>query len=95
MWVTPLVLLGPTQAKGRLEWGTRFPPKARTRLSSPSCGVNDKEGYMPREIVTLQCGECKDRNYSTTKNKKTTTGRLEFSKFCRKCRKHTPHKEAK
>ena len=50
---------------------------------------------MPREIVTLQCGDCKDRNYSTTKNKKTTTGRLEFKKFCRKCRKHTTHKEAK
>ena len=50
---------------------------------------------MPREIVTLQCGECKDRNYSTTKNKKTTTGRLEFSKFCRKCRKHTPHTKFK
>ena len=46
---------------------------------------------MPREIVTLQCGDCKDRNYSTTKNKKTTTGRLEFSKFCRKCRKHSGH----
>ena len=50
---------------------------------------------MPREIVTLQCGECKDRNYSTTKNKKTTTGRLEFNKFCRKCRKHTPHTKFK
>ena len=50
---------------------------------------------MPREIVTLQCGECKDRNYSTMKNKKTTTGRLEFSKFCRTCRKHTSHKEVK
>ena len=50
---------------------------------------------MPREIVTLQCGECKDRNYSTTKNKKTTTARLEFNKFCRKCRKHTSHKEVK
>ncbi len=48
-----------------------------------------------REIVTLQCGECKERNYSTTKNKKTTTGRLEFSKFCKRCRKHTPHKEVK
>ncbi len=48
-----------------------------------------------REIVTLQCGECKERNYSTTKNKKTTTGRLEFSKFCNSCRKHTPHKETK
>ena len=48
-----------------------------------------------REIVTLQCGQCKERNYSTTKNKKTTTGRLEFSKFCKRCRKHTPHKEVK
>jgi large subunit ribosomal protein L33 len=50
---------------------------------------------MPREIVTLQCSDCKNRNYSTTKNKKTTTGRLEFSKFCRTCRKHTSHKEVK
>ena len=48
-----------------------------------------------REIVTLQCGVCKERNYSTTKNKKTTTGRLEFSKFCNRCRKHTDHKETK
>ena len=48
-----------------------------------------------REIITLQCTVCKDRNYSTTKNKKATTERLEFSKFCRKCRKHTAHKEAK
>ena len=29
-----------------------------------------------REIITLQCPDCKNRNYSTTKNKKTTTGRL-------------------
>jgi large subunit ribosomal protein L33 len=50
---------------------------------------------MPREIVTLQCTECKDRNYSKTKNRKTTTERLEFAKFCRKCRKHTSHKEVK
>jgi large subunit ribosomal protein L33 len=48
-----------------------------------------------REIVTLQCSECKERNYSTTKNKKTTTGRLEFKKFCNRCRKHQPHKETK
>jgi large subunit ribosomal protein L33 len=48
-----------------------------------------------REIVTLQCGDCKERNYSTTKNKKTTTGRLEISKFCKRCRKHTAHKEVK
>ena len=29
---------------------------------------------MPREIITLQCGDCKERNYSTTKNRKTMTG---------------------
>ena len=50
---------------------------------------------MPREIVTLQCGDFKERNYSTTKNRKTTTERLEFKKFCRRCRKRTPHKEVK
>ena len=56
--------------------------------------INEGFKFM-REIVTLQCGECKERNYSTTKNKKTTTGRLEFSKFCKRCRKHTAHKEVK
>ncbi|HZQ92076.1 MAG TPA: 50S ribosomal protein L33 [Terriglobales bacterium] len=50
---------------------------------------------MPREIVTMQCAVCKERNYSTTKNRKSTPDRLEFAKFCRKCRKHTEHKEVK
>ena len=50
---------------------------------------------MPRDIITFQCTECKNRNYTSTKNKKTTTDRLEFSKFCRRCRKHTSHKETK
>jgi large subunit ribosomal protein L33 len=56
---------------------------------------NKEKGWFMREIVTLQCGDCKERNYSTTKNKKTTTGRLEFKKFCKRCRKHTGHKEVK
>jgi len=48
-----------------------------------------------REIIHMQCTDCKDKNYSTTKNRKTTPDRLEMKKFCRKCRKHTAHKEAK
>ncbi len=48
-----------------------------------------------RENVTLQCGKCKNRNYMTSKNKKTTTGKLEFSKYCRFCRKHTKHRETR
>ena len=48
-----------------------------------------------RDKVTLQCGECKRRNYVTTKNKKRTTAKLAFSKYCPWCRKHTPHKETR
>ena len=41
-----------------------------------------------RDIIALACTECKRRNYSTTKNKKKTSERLELSKYCRFCRKH-------
>ena len=45
---------------------------------------------MPRDLISLACGECKRRNYTSTKNKKTTTERLELKKFCPHCRKHQP-----
>jgi len=48
-----------------------------------------------RDIITMQCPDCKNRNYSTTKNKKKTTERLELNKYCPSCRKHTAHKETK
>ena len=48
-----------------------------------------------RDIVILACTECKRRNYNTTKNKRKTTDRLEFKKYCRWCRTHTPHRETK
>lgn len=48
-----------------------------------------------RVIILLQCSECKNRNYSSMKNKKNTTGKLEVKKYCRSCRKHTLHKETK
>ncbi|HQT98422.1 MAG: 50S ribosomal protein L33 [Desulfobacteria bacterium] len=48
-----------------------------------------------RDIITLACVDCKNRNYTTTKNKKTTPDKLEMKKFCSTCRKHTAHKETK
>ena len=48
-----------------------------------------------RVKVVLACTECKQRNYDTYKNGKTTTARLERNKYCRFCKKHTEHKEAK
>lgn len=46
-------------------------------------------------IITLQCPDCKRRNYTTVKNKKNDPDRLELSKYCRWCRKHTAHRETK
>jgi len=48
-----------------------------------------------REIITLACTDCKRRNYTSTKNKKTVTERLELKKYCKFCRRHTAHKEIK
>jgi large subunit ribosomal protein L33 len=48
-----------------------------------------------RQLVILACSECKNRNYNTTKNKQKTPDRLEMKKYCRFCKKHTPHKETK
>ncbi|MBI4379437.1 MAG: 50S ribosomal protein L33 [Nitrospinae bacterium] len=48
-----------------------------------------------RDIIQLACSECRNRNYSTTKNKKSTPDKLEFKKYCRFCRRHTMHKEIK
>lgn len=48
-----------------------------------------------REIITLECTECKRRNYNTTKNKQNTRERLVVKKYCKFCKKHTEHKETK
>jgi large subunit ribosomal protein L33 len=48
-----------------------------------------------REIITLECTECKNKNYTSMKNKKKTPDRLELKKYCPFDRKHTIHKETK
>jgi len=48
-----------------------------------------------RTKITLECTDCKERNYDSMKNKKNDPDRVEFSKFCPRCRKHTKHKETK
>ena len=48
-----------------------------------------------RVKVTLRCSEGKQRTYNNMKNKKNDPDRLEMSKYCRFCRKHTTHSETK
>lgn len=57
-----------------------------------------------RLIITLECTECRTNTekrspgvnrYTTMKNRRNTTARLELKKFCPHCNKHTIHKEIK
>ena len=48
-----------------------------------------------RDNIILQCTDCKERNYTGTRNKKKQTERLETKKYCPRCRHHTVHRETK
>lgn len=47
-------------------------------------------------LVKFQCTVCKRFNYWTRKNKKKLSEhKLDTNKYCKWCKKHTPHKEVK
>jgi len=48
-----------------------------------------------RTVITLACTECKERTYTTEKNRRNDQGRIELNKYCPRCRVHTLHREAK
>ena len=54
-----------------------------------------KTGGDIRIVVNLACEVCKRKNYTTTKNKRNTTNRLELKKYCKWDKKVTLHREAK
>ena len=47
-----------------------------------------------REIVALKCEICNHKNYTSYKSKNMKE-KLEKSKYCGNCQKHTLHKETK
>ena len=57
---------------------------------------NEAEMASDKRVqVTLECQECKRRNYITTKSKVNSRERIELKKFCRWCRSHVDHKETR
>jgi large subunit ribosomal protein L33 len=48
-----------------------------------------------RVIITLACSDCRERNYTSTKNRRNDADRLELSKFCPRCRRHQVHREVR
>lgn len=48
-----------------------------------------------RQVITLECPNCHNRNYNSMKNIVNDPEKLELRKWCRFCREHTTHKETK
>jgi large subunit ribosomal protein L33 len=48
-----------------------------------------------RPVIQLACTVCKERTYSTRKNKRNDPNRIELMKYCPRDRRHTLHREAK
>src|SRR5258708_6744224 len=77
--------------------------RSKSRTSSPRLRVSRLHNHpltrqrrrrTMREYVWLECTACGARNYRTQKETRGAE-RLELKKFCRKERKHTPHKESR
>ena len=48
-----------------------------------------------RSLITLACTECKERNYTSEKNRRNDPNRLEMQKYCPRCRQHRLHRETR
>jgi large subunit ribosomal protein L33 len=57
--------------------------------------LRKRKAMSQDNMIKLECTECKNINYHSRKNKKNTPNRLEVSKYCKHCKKHTAHKETK
>ncbi|MFM9332371.1 MULTISPECIES: 50S ribosomal protein L33 [Paenibacillus] len=48
-----------------------------------------------RVIITLACTNCKQRNYTSNKNKRNNPDRMELKKYCKYCNEPTVHRETR
>ena len=48
-----------------------------------------------RPVITLECSECKQRNYASEKSTRNDPDRLKLNKYCKWCHKVTEHRENK
>ena len=54
-----------------------------------------RKGGDVRIIITLSCTDCRERNYTTEKNRRNDTQRIELRKYCSRCHGHTSHREVR
>ena len=73
----------------------------RTRRRKPKRPNRKKKNkFMSREVITIECTEARKEGkspsrYTTSRNKKLQTEKLEVKKYNPALRRHTLHKEIK
>jgi large subunit ribosomal protein L33 len=48
-----------------------------------------------RVLMTLQCTDCRERNYHSSKNRRNDPGRMERQKYCARCGGSRLHREVR
>jgi large subunit ribosomal protein L33 len=54
-----------------------------------------KRGSEARIIINLGCTDCRERTYTTSKNRRNDPNRMELSKYCPRCRGARLHREVR
>src|SRR5215204_4399530 len=75
-------------------------PAAATKRKPRRSPSQRRINFMAREIITIECTEARKEGkspsrYTTTRNKKLQTEKLEIKKFNPFLRRHTIHREVK
>ena len=75
-------------------------PKPNREEEEAGREAQRKRIIMPREIITIECTEARKEGkspsrYTTTRNKKLKTEKLEIKKYNPALRRHTLHREIK
>ena len=52
-----------------------------------------RKSVEARVIITLSCTDCRERNYTSSKNRRNDTQRIELRKYCARCHSHKVHRE--
>ena len=86
-WGSPVQSRPRAEKKITVSYRGEFIPRRDFMASSKKKG--------PVEKIALQCTECKQKNYTTEKNRRNTPNKLELMKYCPFEHKHTLHRETK
>ena len=79
--------------EGEVSLRVCFPTDKNGNAEEIKMASSKKKG--PVEKIALQCTECKQKNYTTQKNRRNTPNKLELMKYCPFEHKHTLHRETK